>query len=218
MKFGKGERNAGRWRRYSLRDLGATLVDVSLPHTPWAVATYYIVATAEASSNLGRYDGVRYGLRRGEEKGIREMYGESRDAGFGPEVKRRILLGTWVLSAGYYDAYYSKAMKARTLIRGDFDEAFRRCDAIVTPTAPGTAFPVGSRTDDPLKMYLSDILTISVNLAGLPAMSVPCGFDRANLPVGMQLIGNYFGEAKMLNVAHQYQLATDWHQRLPQGI
>jgi aspartyl-tRNA(Asn)/glutamyl-tRNA(Gln) amidotransferase subunit A len=199
-----------------LRDLGATLVEVSLPHTEYAVATYYIVATAEASSNLGRYDGVRYGLRRGEDKGIREMYGESRDAGFGTEVKRRIMLGTYVLSAGYYDAYYSKAMRVRTLIRRDFDEAFRQCDAIVAPTAPGTAFEVGSRTDDPLKMYLSDILTISVNLAGLPGMSVPCGFDGDGMPVGLQLIGRPLDEAGLLRVAAAYEDANEWHRRIPE--
>jgi len=199
-----------------LRDLGAKLVDVSLPHTEYAVATYYIVATAEASSNLGRYDGVRYGQRRGEDKGIKDMYGESRDAGFGTEVKRRIMLGTYVLSAGYYDAYYSKAMRVRTLIRRDFDEAFRQCDAIVAPTAPGTAFEVGSRTDDPLKMYLSDILTISVNLAGLPGMSVPCGFDEDGMPVGLQLIGRPLDETGLLRVAAAYEDATGWQRRIPE--
>lgn len=199
-----------------LRDLGAKLVDVSLPHTEYAVATYYIVATAEASSNLGRYDGVRYGLRRGEDSGIKDMYGESRDAGFGTEVKRRIMLGTYVLSAGYYDAYYSKAMRVRTLIRRDFEEAFRCRDAIVAPTAPGTAFELGSRTDDPLKMYLSDILTISVNLAGLPGMSVPCGFDGDGLPVGLQLIGRPLDETGLLRVAAAYEDATLWQQRVPE--
>ncbi|HYC00690.1 MAG TPA: Asp-tRNA(Asn)/Glu-tRNA(Gln) amidotransferase subunit GatA [Candidatus Limnocylindrales bacterium] len=199
-----------------LEELGAMLVEVSLPHTEYAVATYYIVATAEASSNLGRYDGVRYGLRRGEEGGLREMYGQTRDAGFGAEVKRRIMLGTYVLSAGYYDAYYLKAMRVRTLIRADFDDAFSVCDAIVTPTAPQTAFVVGSRTDDPLKMYLSDILTISVNLAGLPGMSVPCGFDSDGMPVGMQLIGRPLDEATLLRIAAAYEGATDWHRRMPQ--
>ena len=199
-----------------LRDLGAKLVEVTLPHTEYAVATYYIVATAEASSNLGRYDGVRYGLRSGEDKGVREMYGETRDAGFGTEVKRRIMLGTYVLSAGYYDAYYSKAMRVRTLIRRDFEEAFRGCDAIVTPTAPGTAFAIGSRTDDPLKMYLSDILTISVNLAGLPGMSVPCGFDSDGMPIGLQLIGRPLDEASVLRIAAAYETATAWNRRLPE--
>ncbi|HYC54345.1 MAG TPA: Asp-tRNA(Asn)/Glu-tRNA(Gln) amidotransferase subunit GatA [Candidatus Binatia bacterium] len=198
-----------------LEDLGATLVEVSLPHTEYAVATYYIVATAEASSNLGRYDGVRYGMRRGEDGGLREMYGETRDAGFGAEVKRRIMLGTYVLSAGYYDAYYLKAMRVRTLIRADFDDAFGVCDAIVTPTAPQTAFVLGSRTDDPLKMYLSDILTISVNLAGLPGMSVPCGFDSAGMPIGLQLIGRPLDEATLLRIAGAYEGATDWHRRVP---
>ena len=199
-----------------LRDLGAKLVEVTLPHTEYAVATYYIVATAEASSNLGRYDGVRYGLRRGEDKGVREMYGETRDAGFGTEVKRRIMLGTYVLSAGYYDAYYAKAMRVRTLIRRDFEEAYRHCDAIVTPTAPGTAFAIGSRTDDPLKMYLSDILTISVNLAGLPGMSVPCGFDSDGLPIGLQLIGRPLDESAVLRIAAAYEGVTDWNGRVPE--
>jgi len=195
-----------------LEGLGATVVEVTLPHTEYAVATYYIVATAEASSNLGRYDGVRYGRRRGEEQGLREMYGESRDQGFGAEVKRRIMLGTYVLSAGYYDAYYSKAMRVRTLIRRDFAQAFERCDVIATPTAPATAFEIGSRTDDPLKMYLSDILTISVNLAGLPGMSIPCGRDRAGLPIGLQLIGRPLDEPTLLRTAAAYEDACDWHR------
>lgn len=199
-----------------LGELGAELVEVSLPHTDYATATYYIVATAEASSNLGRYDGVRYGLRRGEDKGVREMYGETRDEGFGAEVKRRIMLGTYVLSAGYYDAYYSKAMRVRTLIRRDFEEAFRHCDAIVGPTSPGTAFPIGSRTDDPLKMYLSDILTISVNLAGLPGMSIPCGHDSDGMPIGLQLVGRPLDETTVLRVAAAYEDATAWHRRLPE--
>ncbi|MFN2426715.1 MAG: Asp-tRNA(Asn)/Glu-tRNA(Gln) amidotransferase subunit GatA [Candidatus Binatia bacterium] len=199
-----------------LRDLGAKLVDVTLPHTDYATATYYIITSAEASSNLGRYDGVRYGNRHGEDKGIREMYGATRDAGFGAEVKRRIMLGTYVLSAGYYDAYYSKAMRVRTLIRRDFEEAFKGCDAIVTPTAPGTAFPIGSRVNDPLKMYLSDILTISVPLAGLPGLSVPCGFDRDGMPIGMQLIGRALDESAVLRIAAAYEGATDWNTRVPE--
>ena len=199
-----------------LRDLGATLVDVTLPHTDYAAATYYIVATAEASSNLGRYDGVRYGVRHGEENGIRDMYGESRDQGFGVEVKRRIMLGTYVLSAGYYEAYYSKAMRVRTLIRRDFEEAFAHCDAIVTPTAPSTAFAVGSRIDDPLKMYLSDVLTISVNLAGLPGMSIPCGLDSEDMPIGLQLIGKPLDEAGIFRVAAALEGATDWASRAPE--
>ncbi len=195
-----------------LQDLGATIVEVTLPHTEYAVATYYIVATAEASSNLGRYDGVRYGRRRGEEQGLRDMYGESREQGFGAEVKRRIMLGTYVLSAGYYDAYYSKAMRVRTLIRRDFEQAFERCDVIATPTAPATAFEIGSRTDDPLKMYLSDILTISVNLAGLPGMSIPCGLDSAGLPIGLQLIGKPLDELTLLRTAAAYEDSCHWHR------
>ncbi|MBI5503786.1 MAG: Asp-tRNA(Asn)/Glu-tRNA(Gln) amidotransferase subunit GatA [Deltaproteobacteria bacterium] len=195
-----------------LQDLGATIVEVTLPHTQYAVAAYYIVATAEASSNLGRYDGVRYGRRRGEEQGLREMYGETRDQGFGAEVKRRIMLGTYVLSAGYYEAYYSKAMRVRTLIRRDFEQAFAGCDVIATPTAPVTAFEIGSRTDDPLKMYLSDILTISVNLAGLPGMSIPCGLDSAGLPIGLQLIGKPLDELTVLRAAAAYEDSGHWQR------
>jgi len=198
-----------------LENLGAQLVDVSLPHTEYAVATYYIVATAEASSNLGRFDGVRYGLRVGETDGLRAMYGHTRDAGFGAEVKRRIMLGTYALSAGYYDAYYLKAMKVRTLIRRDFDRAFHRCDVVVAPTSPCTAFEMGARTDDPLQMYLSDILTISANLAGLPAASIPCGFDRSGLPIGLQLIGPPLGEQIVLRTADAYQDLTEWHRKAP---
>lgn len=198
-----------------LEALGAELVEVSLPHTEYAVATYYIVTSAEASSNLGRYDGVRYGLRAGGEDGLREMYGATRDAGFGDEVKRRIMLGTYALSAGYYDAYYGKAMKVRTLIRRDFSDAFGQCDAIVTPTAPCTAFAFGERTDDPLSMYLSDILTISTNLAGLPGLSMPCGFDSSEMPIGLQIIGPTLGEQTVLRVAAAYEDATDWHTRIP---
>jgi aspartyl-tRNA(Asn)/glutamyl-tRNA(Gln) amidotransferase subunit A len=199
-----------------LEELGAELVEVSLPHTEYAVATYYIVATAEASSNLGRYDGVRYGLREGESDGLRTMYGRTRDAGFGREVKRRIMLGTYALSAGYYDAYYLKAMKVRTLIRRDFDDAFAHCSVLAMPTSPATAFAAGSRTGDPLKMYLSDILTISVNLAGLPGMSVPCGLDSEGLPIGLQLVAPTLSEPVLFQVAAAYEDATDWHTRLPQ--
>ena len=198
-----------------LVSLGAVPVEVSLPHTDYAVATYYLVATAEASSNLGRYDGVRFGVRKGGDKGLREMYGETRDAGFGAEVKRRILIGTYALSAGYYDAYYLKAMKVRTLIRRDFDRAFEKCDVLAMPTAPSTAFKLGSRSSDPLKMYLSDILTISINLAGLPGLSIPCGFDAAGLPIGLQLAGRPLDEPTLFRVAGAYEDATDWHTRSP---
>jgi len=198
-----------------LEGQGARIVEVSLPHTEYAIATYYLVATAEASSNLGRYDGVRFGLRVGEERGLREMYGATRDAGFGTEVKRRIMLGTYALSAGYYDAYYLQAMKARTLIRGDFERAFESCDALVMPTSPCTAFGIGARTGDPLQMYLSDILTISVNLAGLPGASIPCGFDADGLPVGLQVVTPALEEGRLLRVAAAYEDATDWHRRLP---
>ena len=188
---------------------------VSLPHTDYAVATYYLVATAEASSNLGRYDGVRYGMRVGDDDGLQAMYGATRDAGFGEEVKRRILLGTYALSAGYYDAYYGKAMKVRTLIRGDFDAAFADVDVLAMPTSPGTAFEVGARTADPLSMYLSDILTIPANLAGLPCLSVPCGFDAAGLPIGLQLVGPTLGESVLLRAAAAFEDATDHWRRRP---
>jgi aspartyl-tRNA(Asn)/glutamyl-tRNA(Gln) amidotransferase subunit A len=178
------------------------------------VAVYYIVATAEASSNLARYDGMRYGYRANAND-LNETYRISRDEGFGAEVKRRIMLGTYALSAGYYDAYYLKAQKVRTLIKRDFDEAFKRCDVIVTPTAPTTAFKLGEKIQDPLQMYLSDIYTISINLAGLPALSLPCGFDGDGLPIGMQIIGKPFDEATILQVAHAYEQATEWHMKKP---
>ncbi len=200
----------------TLTELGANKSEVSLPTSEYAVATYYIVTSAEASSNLGRYDGVRYGVRVGEEGGLREMYGKTRDAGFGTEVKRRIMLGSYALSAGYYDAYYLKAMKVRTLMRRDFDKAFEQVDAIVIPTSPGTAFEVGSRTDDPLKMYLSDVMTIPANLAGLPAASIPCGFDSAGMPIGLQIITKPLAEAKLFEIAAAYQDATDWHRKAPE--
>ena len=180
---------------------GAKRVDITLPHTDYAVATYYIICTAEASSNLARYDGVKYGLRV-EGKDIIDMYKKTRMKGFGKEVKRRIILGTYVLSSGYYDAYYGKAGKVRTLIRRDFEEAFRKCDIVVTPVSPTTAFKVGEKVEDPLQMYLSDIFTIPVNLAGLPGMSVPCGFDGAGLPIGLQIIGQPLDEARMLQAAY----------------
>jgi aspartyl-tRNA(Asn)/glutamyl-tRNA(Gln) amidotransferase subunit A len=199
----------------TLKDLGATQEKVLLPHTPYAIATYYIVATAEASSNLGRYDGVRYGYRTTRPTDLLEMYQRSRREGFGPEVKRRIMLGTYALSAGYYDAYYLKAQKVRTLIRRDFERAFEQCDVIATPTSPTPPFKFGEKTEDPLQMYLSDIFTISVNLAGLPGISIPCGFTKAGLPIGLQLIGKPFDEATILKVAHAYEQATDWHRRKP---
>lgn len=198
------------------RAQGAEVREVSLPHMQYAVPTYYLVATAEASSNLARYDGVRYGLRLGEEEGLLAMYGRTRVRGLGPEVKRRIMLGTYALSAGYYDAYYMKALKVRTLVRRDFEAAFAVADVVVTPTAPTTAFRLGEKTGDPLQMYLSDIFTIAANLAGLPALSLPCGFDRENLPIGLQLIGRPFEEDRLLAAAYVYEQAHPWAQRHPQ--
>jgi aspartyl-tRNA(Asn)/glutamyl-tRNA(Gln) amidotransferase subunit A len=194
---------------------GAVVEEISLPHTEYAVAVYYIVATAEASSNLARYDGMRFGHRAGG-KDLLETYMLSREEGFGPEVKRRIMLGTYALSAGYYDAYYLKAQRVRALIKQDFDEAFRRCDAIITPTAPTTAFKIGEKTQDPLQMYLSDIYTISINLAGVPALSLPCGFDANGLPIGLQIIGKHFDEATILRLAYAFEQSTEWHTRKPQ--
>ncbi len=200
------------------KKLGATTVEVSLPNSGLSVAAYYVIAPAEASSNLSRFDGVRYGYRTPDYTDLTDMYEKTRAEGFGSEVKRRILIGTYVLSHGYYDAYYIQAQKLRRLIAQDFAEAYRQCDVILGPTAPTTAFKLGEKADDPVQMYLSDIYTIAVNLAGLPGMSLPCGFDGQGLPIGLQLIGDYFSEARMLNVAHQYQLATDWHQRTPGGF
>ena len=197
------------------RKLGATTVEVSLPNSGLSVPAYYVIAPAEASSNLSRFDGVRYGYRAPEYGDLNDMYSKSRAQGFGAEVKRRILIGTYVLSHGYYDAYYLKAQKIRRLIAADFVEAFKHCDVIMGPTSPSVAFAFGAKSADPVQMYLSDIYTISTNLAGLPGMSLPCGFGNNNMPVGLQIIGNWFGEAKMLNVAHQYQKATDWHLRMP---
>ncbi len=197
--------------------LGATMVEVSLPNSHLSVPAYYVIAPAEASSNLSRFDGVRYGYRAPEYGGLDDMYKKSRAQGFGDEVKRRILIGTYVLSHGYYDAYYLQAQRIRRLIADDFVEAFKACDVIMGPTSPLTAFKLGEKAADPVQMYLSDIYTIAVNLAGLPGMSIPCGFADG-LPVGLQLIGNYFAEARLLNVAHRYQQATDWHQRRPAGV
>ncbi len=195
--------------------LGAKTVEVSLPNTRLAVPVYYVLAPAEASSNLARYDGVRYGYRAPEYEDLIDLYEKTRAQGFGAEVKRRILIGTYVLSHGYYDAYYLKAQKLRRLIAQDFSEAFKTCDVIMGPTSPTTAFKLGEKSNDPVAMYLSDIYTISVNLAALPGMSIPAGFDASGLPVGLQIIGNYFDEARLLNIAHQYQQVTDWHSRTP---
>jgi aspartyl-tRNA(Asn)/glutamyl-tRNA(Gln) amidotransferase subunit A len=199
------------------RKLGAEIVDVSLPNSGLAVPCYYVLAPAEASSNLSRYDGVRYGHRTKDYGDLLEMYERSRAEGFGPEVKRRIMIGTYALSAGYYDAYYLKAQQLRRLIAEDFVRAFESCDVIAGPTAPATAFSQGDKTTDPVAMYLNDIYTISVNLAGLPGMSIPAGFDSSGRPIGLQLIGQYFGEARLLNVAHAFQQVTDWHRRIPEG-
>ena len=198
-----------------LERLGAAQEKISLPHTDYAVATYYLVATAEASSNLERYDGVKYGYRTARSDHLIDMYMKTRREGFGPEVKRRIMLGTYALSAGYYDAYYLKALKVRTLIRQDFTEAFKRCDVIVTPTSPTPAFKLGEKTDDPLQMYLSDIFTISGNLAGVPGISVNCGFTKSGVPIGLQITGKPFDEATILKVAHAYEQATPWHKQRP---
>jgi aspartyl-tRNA(Asn)/glutamyl-tRNA(Gln) amidotransferase subunit A len=197
-----------------LQNNGAVIEEISLPHTEYAVAVYYIVATAEASSNLARYDGMRYG-HRAAAADLTATYMLTRAQGFGPEVKRRIMLGTYALSAGYYDAYYLKAQKVRTLIKEDFAEVLKNCDAIITPTAPTTAFKIGEKSQDPLQMYLSDICTIPVNLAGLPALSLPCGFDSEGLPVGMQIVGKHFDESTILNVAYAYEQSTDWHRKKP---
>ncbi|MGE0357003.1 MAG: Asp-tRNA(Asn)/Glu-tRNA(Gln) amidotransferase subunit GatA [Burkholderiales bacterium] len=196
---------------------GARTVEVSLPNQALAVPVYYVIAPAEASSNLSRFDGVRYGHRAANYTDLADMYRKSRAEGFGAEVQRRILVGTYVLSHGYYDAYYLQAQRVRRLIARDFTEAFKACDVIAGPAAPSVAFPIGEKSDDPVQMYLEDLYTISVNLAGLPGLSVPCGFGAGGMPVGLQLIGDYFGEARMLNVAHRYQQATDWHRRLPPG-
>jgi len=197
------------------RKLGATTVEVGLPNSGLSVPAYYVIAPAEASSNLSRFDGVRYGHRAAEYADLADMYCRSRAEGFGAEVKRRILIGTYVLSHGYYDAYYLQAQKIRRLIANDFTEAYKACDVIMGPTAPSVAFRFGEKSADPVQMYLSDIYTIAVNLAGLPGMSIPCGTGRDGMPVGLQLIGNWFDEARMLNVAHQYQQATDWHLKTP---
>ncbi len=201
-----------------LEKLGAKRVPISLPNSGLSVPAYYVIAPAEASSNLSRFDGVRYGHRAKEYRDLADMYRRTRAEGFGAEVRRRILIGTYVLSHGYYDAYYLKAQKIRRLIANDFVEAFKRCDLVVGPTSPTVAFKIGAKAADPVQMYLNDIYTIPANLAGLPGMSIPCGFGAGDLPAGLHIVGNYFAEARMLNVAHQYQKATDWHEREPAGI
>ena len=197
--------------------LGARVKEISLPHSGLSVPAYYVIAPAEASANLSRFDGVRYGYRCEEPKDLLDLYMRTRAEGFGDEVKRRILVGTYCLSAGYYDAYYNKAQKVRRLIKQDFTSAFEEVDLILGPTCPNPAFEFGAKGDNPVDMYLEDIYTISTNLAGLPGMSIPCGFvdDR---PVGLQIVGNYFDEARMLNAAHMYQRATDWHSQAPREV
>jgi aspartyl-tRNA(Asn)/glutamyl-tRNA(Gln) amidotransferase subunit A len=199
----------------TLAQLGAEIVDVSLPHTEYALPAYYILAPAEASANLARYDGVRYGLSV-EGNDLWDSYRQTRGQGFGPEVKRRIMLGTYALSAGYYDAYYLKASQVRTLIRRDFDRALEHCDVLVAPTTPTTAFKLGEKLADPLQMYLADVFTLALSLAGLPGLSLPCGFDADGLPIGLQIMGGAFDEATVLRVAHAYEQATDWHKRQPE--
>jgi aspartyl-tRNA(Asn)/glutamyl-tRNA(Gln) amidotransferase subunit A len=198
-----------------LKKLGAQPVEIGLPNTELSIPSYYVIAPAEASSNLSRYDGVRYGHRAADYGDLIDMYEKTRAEGFGAEVKRRIMVGTYVLSHGYYDAYYIKAQKIRRLIANDFTAAFGQCDVILGPVAPTAAFNIGEKNNDPVEMYLSDIYTLSVNLAGLPGMSVPAGFAANGRPIGLQLIGNYFEEARLLNVAHQFQLATGWHRQAP---
>ncbi len=187
------------------RQMGAEIVDVELPHSKYSIAVYYIIATAEASSNLARYDGVRYGFRAENAPELRQMYKKTREEGFGAEVKRRIMLGTYVLSSGYYEAYYAKAQKVRTLIKRDFIDAFEKCNVILTPTSPTTAFKIGEKTDDPLAMYLSDIYTATANLAGIPGISIPCGLSRENLPIGLQLVGAHWSENLLLRAADAYE-------------
>ena len=200
------------------KKLGAQVVEISLPNSQLAIPCYYVLAPAEASSNLSRFDGARYGFRAKDYTDLLDMYCKTRAEGFGAEVKRRIMIGTYALSAGYYDAYYLKAQKLRRLIAEDFRKAFESCDVIMGPTTPTTAFKIGEKSDDPVAMYLSDIYTISVNLAGLPGMSIPAGFAPDGLPVGLQLIGQYFNESRLLNIAHGYQQVTDWHKRIPKGF
>jgi aspartyl-tRNA(Asn)/glutamyl-tRNA(Gln) amidotransferase subunit A len=198
-----------------LEGRGAILKEVSLPHTEYAIAAYYILAPAEASSNLARYDGVKYGFRSDEASELIEMYHKTRAEGFGPEVKRRIMLGTYALSSGYFDAYYRKAQQVRTLVKNDFLQAFEECDVLITPTSPSTAFKIGEKINDPLQMYLLDIFTISVNLAGIPGISIPCGFDNEGLPIGLQILGRHFDEETLLRTAYAYEQQTEWHRKRP---
>jgi aspartyl-tRNA(Asn)/glutamyl-tRNA(Gln) amidotransferase subunit A len=198
-----------------LEELGAVTAAVSLPHTEYGIAAYYILASSEASSNLARYDGIKYGHRTPQWSNLRDMYMRTRDEGFGAEVKRRIMLGTYALSAGYYEAYYKKAQQVRTLIRQDFDRAFQQVDVLVAPTAPTPAFKIGEKIDDPLQMYLSDVFTVPVNLAGIPGIVVPCGFSSAGLPIGLQLIGRPFDEETLLRGAYAFEQQTDYHRRKP---
>jgi aspartyl-tRNA(Asn)/glutamyl-tRNA(Gln) amidotransferase subunit A len=199
-----------------LKDLGAEFHEISCPNFRYGLASYYLIATSEASSNLARFDGVKYGYRSSEAENLLEMYNETRAAGFGAEVKRRIMLGTYALSAGYYDAYYLKAQKVRTLIKQDFDQAFEQVDVLVCPTAPTPAFKVGENSNDPLSLYLGDIMTITINLAGVPALSIPCGFNTQGLPIGLQMIGNVLQEEKILKLAYAYEQATNWNQKSPE--
>ena len=197
------------------KKLGAEIIEINMPHLDYAIAAYYVVATAEASSNLARYDGVHYGHRSDKAEDYIEVYSKSRAEAFGKEVKRRIMLGTYALSSGYYDAYYLKALKVRNLIRSDFTSAFEKCDCIMMPVSPTTAFKIGEKINDPLTMYLSDVYTIAVNLAGIPGVSVPCGFDRNNLPIGLQILAPAFGEQKLLRIARMFEKNTDWHTKMP---
>jgi len=200
------------------KELGAEITEIDMPHLDYATAAYYVIATAEASSNLARYDGVHYGHRTQDPKDYVEVYSKSRAEAFGQEVKRRIMLGTYALSSGYYDAYYLKALKVRNLIRGDFTGAFEKCDCIMMPVAPTTAFRIGEKTDDPLQMYLSDIYTIGANLSGIPGISIPCGFDEDNLPIGLQILAPAFAEEKLLRIARMFEKETDWHKRVPPAL
>jgi aspartyl-tRNA(Asn)/glutamyl-tRNA(Gln) amidotransferase subunit A len=212
--IGKEVEKAVREAVEVFKKLGAEIFEISLPYTKYAISVYYLVATSEASANLARYDGVKYGLKKQGENLIDE-YEKTRGAGFGPEVKRRIMLGTYALSAGYYDAYYGKAQKVRTLIRRDFENAFNKVDIILTPTSPTTAFKIGEKISDPLQMYLSDIFTISCNLAGLPGISVPCGFSSLGLPIGLQILGKVFREEDVLKAAYQYETVSRWNEKKP---